>query len=142
MGTHPFKSRLQKALWALARRDGFEGSGATLRRVSGPTVHVVNIQSAGAKACYLNLGAHLTFLPPEGGVHVEPGKLMEYHCAFRERMHPPPGPDFGWAYLDDPQEASQSVEFVLTEWSRVARPFFAAHGSYSDSISAPLTGNP
>jgi hypothetical protein len=125
-------------LWIQARKDGFVGSGTTLRRIAAPIVHVVNIEGSRENLCYVNLGAHLCFLPSESGNVIDPSHVLEYHCAFRKRIEPPPGSAFGWAYLDDPREAAESIAFVLGEWNRVGRPFFAAHGNYPDSFERML----
>ena len=140
MRTHPFRARLQKELWIQARKDGFVGSGTTLRRIAAPIIHVVNIEVSKENMCYLNLGAHLCFLPSEGGTVIDPGNVLEYHCAFRKRIEPPAGPAFGWAYLDDSREAAESIAFVLAEWNRVGCRFFAAHGNYPDSFRRLLDG--
>ena len=140
MRTHPFRARLQKELWIQARKDGFVGSGTTLRRIAAPIIHVVNIEGSKENMCYLNLGAHLCFLPSEGGTVIDPGNVLEYHCAFRKRIEPPAGPAFGWAYLDDSREAAESIAFVLAEWNRVGCRFFAAHGNYPDSFRRLLDG--
>src|SRR5262245_59375256 len=100
---HAFRRNLQKSLWRALRAEGFSGSGNTLRRLDLPIIHVFNIQgSPPGGSCYLNLGSHLAFLPAEGGEAVAPADMLEYHCAFRGRVEPAPGPAFGWAYIDDP----------------------------------------
>ena len=135
MARQSFPGYLQAALWARARQDGFVGSGTTLRRIALPIVHVLNLQSSSREhCCYLNLGAHLDFLPPEGGLPVEPSKLTESHCAFRSRIDPATGPAFGWPYLHDPSEVEESIAFAIGEWDRVAVPFFRAFGSYPESF--------
>ena len=62
-------SLLARHLHPVLRAAGFKGSGATLRRISGPLIHIFNVRgSRSAPVCYLNLGVHLAFLPPEGGL--------------------------------------------------------------------------
>jgi hypothetical protein len=135
--THAFPKALQQRLWPVLRAEGFVGSGTTLRRFRGTVVHVFNIQgsSTGAR-CYLNLGAHLDFLPAEGGLSIEPKKLTESHCAFRGRIDPPPGAAFGWAYLDDVVAAQESIEFAVEAWRIEGRPFFEVYAEYPDAFRA------
>jgi hypothetical protein len=105
----------------------------------GDAIHVVNIQAAeGGTACYVNLGAHLAFLPTAGGAAVDPSSILEYQCAFRDRIDPPPGPAFPWAYVDDPEAASESIEFVLSEWQSFGRRFFGRYGDYPEAFRSLL----
>jgi len=133
-----FLSRIAKRLYPHLRAQGYRGSGTTLRRIAEPVVEVFNVQaSSGGERCYLNLGLHLTFLPPEGGRVVEPSELSESQCAFRSRVNPPPGQKFGWSYGGSVQEAESNVERALLEWDRQARPFFEAH-SYPTGLARML----
>jgi hypothetical protein len=135
MAGHAFLTQLRTALWQRVRTGGFAGSGATLRRVALPVIHVVNLQpSPSSHCCYINLGVHLDFLPTDGGMSVQPANLMEYDCVFRERLHPPPGPSVGWAYLEDPIEAKDGIAFAISEWERVAVPFFQSLASFPESF--------
>ena len=123
-----FSSLLAKRLYPRLRAQGYRGSGTTLRRIAEPVVEVFNVQaSSGGDRCYFNLGLHLTFLPPEGGQVVEPSQLSESQCAFRSRIDPPPGQEFGWAYGGTAREAEANVERALLEWNRQAKPFFETH---------------
>lgn len=73
-----FMKALGARLYPILRANGFKGSGATLRRIKEPIVHVFNVQgSAGSAQCYLNLGAHLTFLPGAGGGQIDVKNLKE-----------------------------------------------------------------
>jgi hypothetical protein len=142
MNRATFLRLLQKKLFPVLKAEGFEGTGQTLRRIQGPVIHVFNVQGAsGAKACYLNLGAHLAFLPTEGGGQVgqvAPEEIEESHCVFRDRMEPPPGAAFGWAYGTSKEQAEESVEFIVSEWAGPGRAFFARHGSYPQSFEQML----
>lgn len=142
MNRATFLRLLEKKLFPVLKAEGFEGTGQTLRRIDGPVIHVFNVQGAsgarGGGACYLNLGAHLAFLPTEGGGQVAPRDIEEAHCVFRDRMHPPPGEAFGWAYGTSKEEAEESVEFIVSEWSGPGRSFFARHGSYPQSFEQLL----
>lgn len=139
MNRATFLKLLEKKLFPVLAAEGFVAQGQTLRRIDGPLIHVFNVQGAsGGKACYLNLGAHLDFLPTEGGAPVAPQAIEESHCVFRDRMHPPPGEAFGWAYGSSRQEAEESVEFIVSEWAGPGRAFFARHGSYPQSFETLL----
>lgn len=134
-----FLKLLTKHLYPVLRAEGFDGGGQTLRRTRGPIVHIFNVQGAsGGKACYLNLGAHYDFLPCEGGAFVAPGEIEESHCVFRERIEPPPGAAFGWAYGADPAAAEENVAFIVSEWRRQGHAFFAAHDAYPASCERLL----
>ncbi len=133
---HAFRTALQRALWRSLRANGFAGSGNTLRRVTLPVVHVFNIQGDRyGGGCYLNLGAHLAYLPAEGGGNVAVADLLEYHCVFRDRVVPAHGPSHPWAYLEDPTPAQESIEFALEALELQAKPFFARYGSYPKSFA-------
>lgn len=135
-----FLSLLSKHLYPVLRAEGFKGSGTTLRRARGPVVHVFNVQgSSGSQHCYLNLGAHLTFLPAEGGLPVVPDKLEESHCVFRGRIHPPPGPGFGWVYGDSEEDALESVAFIVSEWPLLGHAFFTPYESFPESFEALIS---
>lgn len=139
MNRATFLKLLEKKLFPVLKAEGFVARGQTLRRIEGPVIHVFNVQGAsGGKACYLNLGAHLDFLPTEGGGQVAPWDIEESHCVFRDRMHPPPGEAFGWAYGASTEEAEESVEFIVNEWAGPGRAFFARHGSYPQSFETML----
>lgn len=134
-----FASLLAKHLYPHLRAQGFRGSGTTLRRLDLPMVNVFNVQaSSGATRCYLNLGVHLTFLPPEGGQLVEPQELGEAQCAFRSRIDPP-GDQLGWYYGSSESEAEAQVRRIVGEWERQAEPFFAEH-SYPQGVARLLEG--
>jgi hypothetical protein len=103
--------------------------------VAEPVVEVFNVQGgSGGDRCYLNLGLHLAFLPPEGGQLVELGELKESHCAFRSRIDPPPGQSFGWHYGSSEAEANSNVDRVLQAWEAQAKLFFARH-SYPEGLA-------
>jgi Domain of unknown function (DUF4304) len=137
-----FSSLLSKRLYPHLRAQGYRGSGTTLRRIEEPVVQVFNVQaSSGGDRCYFNLGVHLTFLPAEGGQLVAPGELKESHCAFRSRIDPPAGQQFGWSYGSNAKEAEANVERALVEWERQARPFFEEH-SYPTGLTHLLANLP
>jgi hypothetical protein len=135
MNRKEFLAALSKRLYPTLRAEGFRGSGATLRRIGEPMVHVFNVQgSTTGKHCYLNLGAHLSFLPAEGGQSVTPDKLQESHCVFRGRMEPPPGPAFGWPYGQNRDEMNEVIDFVVDHWRTEAGAFYSQYALYPDSF--------
>jgi hypothetical protein len=138
-----FLSLLSKHLYPILRAEGFKGSGTTLRRINGQVIHVFHVQgSSSGTQCYLNLGVHLSFLPTAGGAVVPPEKIEEPHCVFRERMEPPPGPQFGWAYCGTVEEALTNVEFIVSEWLSLGRAFFGRYKSFPESFAALVSQVP
>jgi hypothetical protein len=135
MARTEFLKLLKSKLYPVLRAEGFEGSGQTLRRIAEPVIHIFNVQgSSHGECCYLNMGAHLSFLPPEGGKAVDPDSFLEYHCIFRDRIDPPTGQAHGWAYGQTPQEAAEMVEFLVSEWRTQGQPFFQRYGTYPASF--------
>jgi hypothetical protein len=129
-----YLARLAAEFYPELRREGFRGS--TLRRRIGPIVHVVNVQgSQSGGRCYVNLGAHLDFLPVAGWREPDPGKILEYMCEFRSRLTPP-GRLPGWPYGDSDDETSHSIDLLRDAFREQAVPFFAALGTYPDSFLA------
>jgi|GEM_PF-301097 len=136
-----FLSLLSRQLYPVLRAEGFKGSGTTLRRLDGPVIHVFNVQgSSSGNQCYLNLGAHLSFLPGEGGSVVQAAKIEEPHCIFRERLVPPPGKQFGWAYGSTIEQAEENIEFIVSEWPSLGRPFFDRYKNFPESFVALVSG--
>lgn len=132
-----FLKLLSEQLYPILRAEGFVGTGSTLRRINGPVIHVFNVQGARSGGeCYLNLGAHLAFLPSAGGGAVDPQSIDEPSCVFRDRLEPPPGPEFGWSYCASPEDAAESVAFIVSEWESVGRAFFARYAHYPQSFEA------
>lgn len=126
---------LSKDFYPLLRSSGFKGSGDTLRRVRGEVIHVVNIQgSSDAERCYVNLGAHLAFLPTEGGTIVDLPKIKEYECAFRARVDPPADLGFGWPYGHTPAETASFIKLLIQYYRAQGEPFFAALSDYPASF--------
>jgi hypothetical protein len=128
MNRERFLKVLAERFYPVLRDQGFKGSGTTLRRVREPVIHVVNIQgSSSADGFYVNLGAHLDFLPTEGGGSVGPGQLHEADCAFRDRIDPPPKLR-RWPY------ARTSVGKLLSEWERQGPAFFEKYSVFPDDF--------
>ncbi len=130
-----FGKALAKQLYPLLRKDGFRGSGATLRRIEGPVIHVFNVQgSTSADRCYLNLGAHLAFLTTVGGGDVAPEKIQESHCIFRDRIDSPRPLPEGWMYGESEEEMERNVERVIDAWHAQGVPFFARYRRFPDDF--------
>jgi len=126
-----FADLLAKRLHPILREAGFKGSGSTLRRVSVPVVHVFNVQaSSSGSRCFVNLGVHLTFLPPEGGQVVEPADLTESHCAFRQRL----GED--WAYGSTDEQAEASINQLVKAWQEGGASYFDRYSGFPESFFA------
>lgn len=129
-----FTKALSKHFYPVLRKAGFRGSGSTLRRINEPLICVVNVQgSSGGDRCYLNLGAHLSFLPSTSGTK-EAGKLLEYECAFRSRISPPEGQTFGWSYGTSEQEAEENALLVVEAWATEGTAFFGRFNDYPESL--------
>ncbi|MCE9533281.1 MAG: DUF4304 domain-containing protein [Planctomycetes bacterium] len=122
-------------LYPILRADGFRGSGNTLRRVDEQVVHVFNLQaSTGGSECYLNLGAHLMFLPTPGGSVPDAKSIKEYECAFRDRFDPPSGSSHGWSYGRNEDELNETIAFICDHWSNYGRAFFDRYSHFPDSF--------
>ena len=118
-----FQKALATHLYPVLRREGFKGSGATLRRIDGPLVHVFNVQgSKGGSHGYLNLGVQLDFLDSAPPRTLD--KVLEYECAFRERLHSTP--DRGdWDYGASAADCEAAAHAAVTAWETRGRPWFA-----------------
>jgi hypothetical protein len=123
-----FLKLLARDFYPGLRSEGFKGSGATLRRVQEPFVHVVNFQgSDSGKGFYVNLGAHPVFLPLEGGGTAEPERIDDAACAFRDRIAPPGGA-LRWPYR------RTAIESLATEWPLQGQPFFARYATFPGDL--------
>ncbi|WP_137189917.1 DUF4304 domain-containing protein [Stenotrophomonas rhizophila] len=135
-----FFGLLRQDVFPMLRREGFGGSGNSLRRMSGPLVHVVNFQASSSGGhCYLNLGVHLSFLPTPGGKDAAPDQLDEASCAFRFRIDSP-DPSGGWVYGESANQAKESVTGLASGWSHVGKAFFESYAKYPDSFVSILDG--
>lgn len=129
-----YLKRLAAEFYPSLRREGFRGSGSTLRRQIGPIVHVVNFQgsSSGGRR-YVNLGAHLDFLPDPTGATVNPKTILEYHCEFRSRVEPPAGL-LGWPYGATEAGMAVSIQSLRDAFQDQGVAFFTSLGTYPDSF--------
>ena len=132
-----FLKLLTETFYPSLRAEGFRGSGTTLRRAQEPVVHVINIQgSNSAEGFYVNLGAHLAFLPTEGGGTCVAVKIKEYECAFRDRIDPPPDAPLGrWPYGRSRAEAESIVSQLGQEWERQGRAFFNRYSRFPEGFA-------
>ena len=136
-----FLKALGSRLYPILRSEGFRGSGSTLRRIDIPVIHVFNVQgSTSGDRCYLNLGAHLTFLPSDGGVDVPTGRYHEYDCAFRSRISPRRASDFGWCYGTSATDADETIDAICDSWLSEGHAFFDRFASYPSSFVTLLNG--
>ena len=135
MDRQGFLKLLGSQLHPILRREGFKGSGATLRRIDGDLIHVFNFQgSKSGTECYLNVGAHLSFLPPEGGLSIAVEAIEEPDCVFRGRIESPSGRAHGWAYGNSTEEAERCVEQIVQGWATQGHSFFGRYASFPDSF--------
>ena len=135
-GRNVFLAEVRRQLYPELFQQGFRGSGVTLRRVAGELIHVVNIQgSSSGKGGYVNLGAHLAFLPRAGLVHDEPARLTKYRCAFRTRVNPEPHFHLAWPYGGSRAEAARNVSLLREAFCIRAPQFFSHFASYPASFS-------
>jgi hypothetical protein len=110
-----FHQLLKRDYSPLLRAEGFKGSGTTFRRIKDEVIHVVNVQgSRHGGECCVNLGLHYSFLPTAGGCPViDPKRLKEYECDFRDRIHEVHESDHWWRYGATEAEAEASVASLV-----------------------------
>ena len=131
MDRSAFLKRLSRELYPILRTEGFKGSGTTLRRINDPVAHVFNFQgSSGSGRCYLNLGVHLLFLTPLGAGELVASKLAEPECFIRDRLHPPPGFEFGWSYGQTTEEMEENIACICEYWGLYGQAFFERYTDY------------
>jgi len=133
-------NEVRKRFFPLLRAEGFTGSGSTVRRVTAPLIHVVNIQGChDGEGCYVNLGAHLAFLDP--GVPLD--HLGEFHCLFRTRFDPP-GADAGqaWRYGRAPDDDEQTTATMGRLWPAASAAFFDRFRHYPQDFITLLRQDP
>lgn len=127
---------VSQRLYPACRAAGFKGSGATLRRLQGPVLHVFNLQgSAGGAAFYVNLGATLTSLGLHGVTPATASSAKAYSCAFQERLDPPGRPRMAWPCPTTDAEADHTLDALARQVVSVAEPWFARHGTWPDSFA-------
>lgn len=138
-----FLKLLRQQFFPILKAEGFVIAKQNAKRSNHPLVHIVNIQgSKYGNECFINLGAHLDFLPAEGGLDVPFELLQEIECAFRDRLHPPQGKAFGWAYGEDEAQAQLTVQQIIQSWQSPNNTFFKQFASHPESFSQLIKQNP
>ena len=130
---------LSKQFYPILREEGFKGSGNTLRRTNDPVVHVFNVQgSLRGNRFYLNLGAHLMFIPISAGIIPNVKTIRESGCVFRERFDSPAGQ--GWSYGSNLAEMNENIEFIKDHWKIYGQEFYDRYSDYPDDFVALIEG--
>lgn len=132
MDRSSFLKFLSKRLYPILREEGFKGSGATLRRHDGRFHHIFHLQgSASTAECYINLGAHIEFLPAEGGGKFSPEGFDEPSCSFRARLQSRHGEK--WGYGESEATALATIEEMLEAWKTQGHAFFDKFRSINEA---------
>ena len=139
-----FLKLLSLSFFPELRELGFKGSGATLRRIQGQMVHVLNVQgSSGAERFYVNLGVTLGFLGMNGIHSSNLHETKESSCPFHKRLDPPESPGNGWAYGASEEEARRQLQRLAAQWRTEGLSWFAQFQTFPDSftvlVAAPVS---
>lgn len=127
-----FLKLLSTLLYPTLRGEGFKGSGTTLRRHDGHFHHIFHVQgSTSASGCYINLGAHLDFLPAEGGGTFSPNDFGEPSCSFRVRLQSRGGER--WSYGDFEAAARATIQEMIGAWATQGHAFFERFASAKEA---------
>jgi hypothetical protein len=118
---------LRVQFYPILKAQGFVRSGDVLRRVDSPVAHVVEVVHQPRRGVFrVDLGVHLTLLGDVSRHAIGPAKIREADCAWRSSIIPgfrnDHDPDF--VYGSNPEEASESVAFLVSEWDRQSNAFF------------------
>ncbi|WP_414613446.1 DUF4304 domain-containing protein [Stenotrophomonas pavanii] len=135
-----FFELLESELFPRLLQEGFVRKGLTFRRIRTPLIHVVECQAGSSgQWCYLEMGAHLDFLPQHGGGEYSPATIEESGCVFRERLAGDgASTGGGWVYGASEQESTTSVKALCSAWESAGSHFFAAHQAFPDDYQAML----
>jgi hypothetical protein len=132
MDRSSFLKLLAKKLYPILRAEGFKGSGTTLRRHDGCFHHVFHLQGSSSSVdCYMNLGAHIEFLPAEGGGKFSPEDFSEPSCSFRTRLESRQGDK--WTYGENEAAALATIEGMIEAWKSHGHLFFNGFRSINES---------
>ena len=136
MNRKEFVKLLSNRFYPKLRKEGFVGSGTTLRRINEPLVHVFNVQANNMNdGVWINVCAHLTFLFPP----VPAAKLNEYQCAFRYRLHPPTKDrENAWPFGENEDEANAIIDDLETAWDTAGREVLDRFATYPASFEKLL----
>ncbi|MFK3677114.1 hypothetical protein ACI2IP_05250 [Microbacterium sp. NPDC090218] len=137
MDKHTTTSLLRDRFYPVLKAQGFTRTGDVLRRVDSPVVHVVEVVHQPRRGVFrVDLGAHLTLLGDVSRHAIDTAKIREPDCAWRSSIIPgfrnDHDPDF--AYGSNPEEASESVAFLVSEWDRQSNAFFAPLTRWPDDF--------
>lgn len=118
---------LREQFYPVLKAQGFTRSADVLRRVAEPVAHVVEVVNQPRRGVFrVDLGVHLTLLGDVSHHVIGPAKLREADCAWRSSIIPgfrnDHDPDF--VYGSTPEEASEVVSFLVSEWGRQSDAFF------------------
>lgn len=111
---------------------GFESSELAWRRFRNPYVDCVEIQiRSDQRACCVNLGLHLSFLPAAGTkTSIDPARLQLIDCEIRSRATRNGESDSWWEFKNDPSEvdclvscAMKNVELFFGKYRDFPQPF-------------------
>ena len=135
-----FFELLESEFFPRLLQEGFVRQGRTFRRIRTPLIHVVECQrGSSGEWCYLEMGAHLSFLPQHGGGEFSPTTIDESGCVFRERLAGEGAiAGGGWAYGAYEQESVSSAKALGSAWEIAGSHFFAAHQNFPDDYLAML----
>lgn len=135
-----FFELLESEFFPRLLQEGFVRKGRTFRRIRTPLIHVVECQAgSNGQWCYLEMGAHLDFLPQHGGGGYSPATIDESGCVFRERLAGDgASTGAGWGYGASEQESAASVKALCSAWESAGSHFFAAHQAFPDDYQSML----
>lgn len=135
-----FFELLESEFFPRLLQEGFVRKGRTFRRIRTPLIHVVECRpGSSGEWCYLEMGAHLAFLPQEGGGEYSPATIDEAGCVFRERLVGDGAiAGGGWAYGASEQERCSSAKALCSARQSAGNRFFAAHKNFPDDYHAML----
>lgn len=128
---------ISERIYPTLRAAGFKGSGTTLRKVSGPVLHVFNVQGGSAgNGFFINLGATLSSLEMNGVTPATVATAKEYECVFRERIDPPALPGKAWPYPRNLHQTAETLETLAHRYATVGEPWFARYSTWPESFAA------
>ncbi|GAB2550318.1 DUF4304 domain-containing protein [Leucobacter ruminantium] len=135
MDRKTINAELRRQFYPQLVAEGFTRAGDIARRaLVGPVVHVVEVQHLPRRNVFqINLGAHLLALDElSGTTAVAADTVRDYDCAWRGSIFSGfrNSSDAEFAYGSTPEEASESVSFLVSEWRRQADVFFGPLSEY------------
>jgi len=135
-----FFQRLESVFFPRLVEEGFVRQGRTFRRIRTPLIHVVECRpGSNGEWCYLEMGAHLAFLPQQGGGEFSSATIDEPGCVFRERLVGDGAiGGGGWAYGASEEASFASVKALGSAWESAGSRFFAAHQMFPDDYRVML----